>query len=397
MIKIKVENVYKIFGSNIKPALKMLKDGAGKNAILDKTGCAVGVVDASLEVYDKETLVIMGLSGSGKSTLLRCINRLFEPSSGRVIIDGIDVTSLPDEELRRFRQHKFGMVFQQFALFPNKTVLENAYFGLEIRKADKIECVAKGMEALEMVGLKGWADYYPSQLSGGMQQRVGLARALAIDPDILLMDEAFSALDPLIRTEMQDELISLEDKVKKTIIFITHDLNEALKIGDRIVLMKDGRIVQIGTPEEILTNPATEYVEKFVENVDLTRVLTAKDVMIKSSSITYGKDGPKMALHTMKEKGISSIFVVDRSKMFKGIVSAENAKQAVERGERDLQNIVEEITELRVPPDAPLQEIMPVIADSKYPLVVVDENNRLLGMIARGSVIAGLVERGVSQ
>ncbi|HPF06411.1 MAG TPA: glycine betaine/L-proline ABC transporter ATP-binding protein [Spirochaetota bacterium] len=397
MIKIKVENVYKIFGTNIKPALKMLKDGAPKNTILEKTGCAVGVVDASFEVYDKETLVIMGLSGSGKSTLLRCINRLFEPSSGKVTIDGVDVTSLSDEELRKFRQHKFGMVFQQFALFPNKTVLENAYFGLEISKTDKAVCIEKGLEALDMVGLKGWADYYPSQLSGGMQQRVGLARALAINPDILLMDEAFSALDPLIRAEMQDELLSLEDKVKKTIIFITHDLNEALKIGDRIILMKDGKIVQIGTPEDILTNPATEYVEKFVENVDLTRVLTAKDVMIKCSSITYGKDGPKTALHTMKEKGISSIFVVDRAKLFKGVVSAENAKQAVDRGEKDLQNIVEEIQELQVSPDAPLQEIMPVIADSKYPLVVVDDNSRMLGMIARGSVIAGLVERGVSQ
>lgn len=397
MVKIKVENVYKIFGSNIKTALKMLKEGDTKNAILEKTGCAVGVVNASFEIYDRETLVIMGLSGSGKSTLLRCINRLYEPSSGKIIIDNIDVTSLSEEELRKFRQHKFGMVFQQFALFPNKTVLENAYFGLEISKTDKAICVEKGLEALDLVGLKGWADYYPSQLSGGMQQRVGLARALAVNPDILLMDEAFSALDPLIRTEMQDELLSLEDKVKKTIIFITHDLNEALKIGDRIILMKDGKIVQIGTPEEILTNPATEYVEKFVENVDLTRVLTAKDVMIKCSSIIYGKDGPKTALHTMKEKGISSIFVVDKSKLFKGVVSAERAKQAVDRGEKDLQNIIEEITELRVPPDAPLQEIMPVIADSRYPLVVIDESSRMLGMIARGSVIAGLVERGVSQ
>lgn len=397
MVKIKVENVYKIFGGNIRPALKMLKEGRAKSDILEKTGCAVGVDNASFDVYDKESLVIMGLSGSGKSTLLRCINRLYEPTSGKVIIDGTDVTSLTDEELRRFRQHKFGMVFQQFALFPNMTVLENACFGLEVKKTDRRECIEKGMEALDMVGLKGWEDYYPSQLSGGMQQRVGLARALAINPDILLMDEAFSALDPLIRAEMQDELLSLEDRVKKTIIFITHDLNEALKIGDRIILMKDGRIVQIGTPEEILTSPATEYVEKFVENVDLTRVLTAKDVMMKCSTIIYGKDGPKTALHTMKEKGISSIFVVDRAKSFKGIVSAENARLALERCETTLEGIIEEITELRVPPDAPLQEIMPVIANSKYPLVVVNEDNRFLGMIARGSVIAGLVERGVSQ
>jgi glycine betaine/proline transport system ATP-binding protein len=397
MVKIKVENVYKVFGSNIKPAMKMLKSGSDKDTILEKTNCAVGVVNASFEVYEGETLVIMGLSGSGKSTLLRCINRLFEPSSGKVIIDGVDVTALSDEDLRKFRQHKFGMVFQQFALFPNKTVLENAYFGLEIQKVEKEVCVVKGMEALDLVGLKGWEEYYPSQLSGGMQQRVGLARALAINPDILLMDEAFSALDPLIRTEMQEELLSLEDKVKKTIIFITHDLNEALKIGDRIILMKDGEIVQIGTPEVILTKPATEYVEKFVENVDLTRVLTAKDVMVKGISITYGKDGPKTALHTMKERGISSIFVVDKSKIFKGLVSAENAKQALDRGEHDLMNITEEINEYRVSPDTSLQEIMPIIADSKYPLVVLDEYNKFLGIIVRGSLIAGLADRGAVQ
>lgn len=397
MVKIKVENIYKVFGTNIKPAMKMLRAGADKRSILEQTGSAVGVVNASFEVYERETLVIMGLSGSGKSTLLRCINRLFEPSSGRVIIDGVDVTSLSGEELRKFRQRKFGMVFQQFALFPNKTVLENAYFGLEVQKTPRGECIQKGTEALDMVGLKGWEEYLPSQLSGGMQQRVGLARALAINPDILLMDEAFSALDPLIRTEMQEELLSLEDKVKKTIIFITHDLNEALKIGDRIILMKDGEIVQIGTPEEILTKPATEYVEKFVENVDLTRVLTAKDVMVKGSSITYGKDGPKTALHTMKEKGISSIFVVDKSKIFKGVVSAEMAKQAVERGERDLPGILEEINEFRVSPETPLQEIMPVIADSRYPLAVLDESGKFLGIIVRGSVIAGLAERGAAQ
>jgi len=396
MVKLKVVNICKVFGSNIKPALKMLEEGSNKNSILKKTGCAVGVVNASFEVYEGETLVIMGLSGSGKSTLLRCMNRLFEPTSGKVFVDDVDVTALSEEKLRNFRRSKFGMVFQRFALFPNKTVLENAFFGLNIQKADKSICIEKGMEALEMVGLKGWENYYPSQLSGGMQQRVGLARALAINPDILLMDEAFSALDPLIRAEMQEELLSLEDRVKKTIIFITHDLNEALKIGDRIILMKDGEIVQIGTPEDILTRPATEYVEKFVENVDLTRILTAKDVMVKGSSITYGKDGPKTALHMMKEKGISSIFVIDKSKVFKGIVAAETARQAAEKGERDLENILEKISEYCVLPDTPLKELMPIAANSKYPLAVLDENKKFLGMIVRGSVIGGLVERGVS-
>ena len=390
MPKIRVENVYKIFGSNVKSALNMLNGGADKAAILKKTGCAVGVVDASFEVYEGETLVIMGLSGSGKSTLLRCLNKLHKVTSGKVFIDDVDVTALNEDDLIEFRRKKFGMVFQRFALLPNKTVLENTYFGLEIQGVDLEVRVQKAKEALDLVGLKGWENHYPSQLSGGMQQRVGLARALAVDPDILLMDEAFSALDPLIRTEMQDELLSLEDAVKKTIIFITHDLSEALKIGDRIVLMKDGKIVQIGTPEDILSNPANSYVEKFVENVDMTRVLTARDVMIKASTITFPKDGPKTALHTMREKGISSIFVVDKARYFKGIVSAENSKAAIEKGDKQIDDFLESIDEYKVLPDTPLQEIMPVMADARYPIAVIDENNKFLGMIVRGSVIAGL-------
>ena len=392
-VKVKVENLNKIFGPHPKKAMKMLNEGKDKAEILDKTGCAVGVIDASFEVYEGETLVVMGLSGSGKSTLLRCINRLFEPTSGNVYIDGKDITTLNAEELRQIRQQKFGMVFQRFALFPHKTILENTVFGLEIQGVEKGEREEKGKKALAQVGLTGWADYYPGQLSGGMQQRVGLARALAIDPDILLMDEAFSALDPLIRTEMQDELLALEDQVNKTIIFITHDLDEALRIGDRIILMKDGRIVQIGTNEDILTNPATEYVERFVENVDMTKVLTANDVMVKASFVT-SKDGPRTALHAMREKGISSIFVLDKGKKLQGIVLAEDAKKMVDSGKGSLEDIVIRYEKYIVTPDTPLQDIMPVMVDVRFPVAVVDEENRLKGIIVRGSIIAGLVEKG---
>ncbi len=393
-IKIKIENIEKIFGENRKEARRLLEKGVVKNEILEKTGCAVGVVDASFEVREGETLVVMGLSGSGKSTLLRCLNRLYEPTAGKVTIDDTDVTALKKEELRKFRQEKFGMVFQGFALLPHKTVLDNAAFGLELQKWELAKRREKAAEALELVGLKGWESHYPGQLSGGMQQRVGIARALAVEPDILLMDEAFSALDPLIRADMQDELLALEDTVKKTIVFITHDLDEALKIGDRIVLMKDARVVQIGTPDDILMRPKTEYVKRFVENVDRSKVLSAKDVMVKASTITYPKDGPRAALRIMKEKGISSIFVVDKGRKFKGIVMADRADSAIDNEEKDLDNILEIYEKYVVSPETPLQEIMPVMTDSRYPVAVVDDERKFQGMIVRGSIIAGLSEGG---
>lgn len=294
--KITVEEVFKIFGRDPQRGVKMLGEGLSKETILEKARLTVGVDDASFEVAEGELLVVMGLSGSGKSTLLRCINRLIEPTAGRVLIDGVDITTLDEEQLRRLRMKKFGMVFQRFALLPHRTVLQNTEFGLEIQNVEAALREQKAREALKLVGLAGWEDSLPDELSGGMQQRVGLARALAVDPDILLMDEAFSALDPLIRREMQDELLSLQSRKKKTILFITHDLDEALKLGDRIVIMKDGRIVQIGTPEDILTNPATNYVEKFVEDVNLAKVLTARSVMHKASTVTLAKDRPKTAL-----------------------------------------------------------------------------------------------------
>ncbi|SMP49986.1 quaternary amine ABC transporter ATP-binding protein [Desulfonatronum lacustre] len=392
--KIRVEHLTKIFGSNSKEALKLLQSGVGKDKILEKTGCGVGVADASFTVAPGEIVVVMGLSGSGKSTLVRCINRLIEPTAGKILIDDQDITTLSMDELRQVRLTKLGMVFQNFALFPHRTVCQNAEYGLEIQGMDPAKRREKAMIALEQVGLKGWEDYYPVNLSGGMQQRVGLARALALDPDILLMDEAFSALDPLIRGDMQDELINLQSKMQKTILFISHDLDEALKLGDRIVLMKDGAIVQIGTAEQILTNPANEYVSRFVENVDITKVLTAESVMIKPKAVVFlAAHGPKSALRFMQKQGLSQIFVHDEKHKVIGYVTADEASEATKRGETELHHIMQ-TDFVSVPPDTPAADLIPIMANLPHPLPVVGTDGRLMGVIIRGSLLAALAERG---
>ncbi len=393
-VKISIQNVYKIFGRNPEKAREMLGQGMDKDEILDATGHVIGVDDASFDVHEGETVVVMGLSGSGKSTLIRCVNRLIEPTFGKVYIDGQDITELGIDELRALRREKFGMVFQSFALFPHKTVAENAAYGLEIQGIDPEVRRQKAEEALALVGLKGWGNYYPENLSGGMKQRVGLARALAVEPDVLLMDEAFSALDPLIRTDMQDELLSLESQVQKTILFITHDLDEALKMGDRIVLMKDGAIEQVGTAEEILTKPATEYVAKFVANVDITKVLTAADVMKKPQPVAFLKDGPRMALRKMKEAGLSGIFVVRQNNWeLLGHVSAGRAAEAVKKADRWLEDITSRDECATVPLDEPVRNIFPLVAENNNPVAVIDEHNSLKGIVVRGSVLAALAER----
>ena len=389
--KIVVKELYKIFGAHPDKALKLLKEGKSKDEILKKTGQGVGVADVNFHVDEGEILVIMGLSGSGKSTLVRCINRLIEPSYGKILLEGTDVTTLNKEELRILRQKRFGMVFQHFALFPRRSVLKNVEYGLEIQKVDKAKREQSALKALEQVGLKGWEHSYPAQLSGGMQQRVGLARALALDPDIMLMDEAFSALDPLIRRDMQDELLKLQEKMHKTIIFISHDLDEALKLGDRIILMKDGYIVQEGTAEEILTNPATSYVEKFVEDVDISKVITAEIVMKNPGEVaSYAHDGPKAALWKMKQAGISSIFVQHKGKL-KGIVSADDAARALNNGDKDLLNILQTDIE-KIPPDTPANDLFPLLVSNSSPLAVVDEEEHLLGVIVKGALLAALSE-----
>jgi glycine betaine/proline transport system ATP-binding protein len=391
MKKIEIKSLYKIFGPHPEKVMPLLEQGLSKDAIMEKTRHGVGVADVSFDVDEGEILVVMGLSGSGKSTLVRCINRLIEPTSGTVLVNGEDVVKLSEKALRHFRQKHFGMVFQNFALFPHRSVLKNVEYGLEIQHVDQKKRTDVSMQALEQVGLKGWEESYPDQLSGGMQQRVGLARALALDADIMLMDEAFSALDPLIRRDMQDELLELQDRLQKTTVFISHDLDEAIKLGDRIVLMKDGMIVQVGTAEEILTNPATEYVAKFVEDVDMTKVITAENIMKKSETIAYYKtDGPKAALRKMKKASISKIFV-RQERHLAGIVTAADAVQAAKRGEKTLENIL--ITDIqRVSPDTPAADLFPLLATSNYPIAVVNETDNLQGVIIKGLLVAALAE-----
>ena len=391
--KIVIKDLYKIFGPRPEEALQMVKEGRSKEEIMGKTRHGVGVVNVNFTVNTGEILVVMGLSGSGKSTLVRCINRLIEPTEGKVYVNGEDVTALNSAGLRKFRQKHFGMVFQNFALFPHRSVVANVEYGLEVQGVAANARRDAAMQAIEQVGLKGWEDSMPDQLSGGMQQRVGLARALALDADIMLMDEAFSALDPLIRRDMQDELLDLQDKVNKTIVFISHDLDEAIKLGDRIVLMKDGAIVQQGTAEEILTNPANDYVAKFVEDVDMSKILTAESVMKKFETMAYLKtDGPKASLRKMQAAGISSIFVRQDGRVV-GIVTAKGCRQAADRGEKTLHNVLDENI-CKVTKDTAANDLFALLANNPHPLAVVNEKDHLVGVVVAGSLLAKLAEAG---
>ncbi len=367
----------------------MLKQGVSKGEIMEKTGHAVGLQDVSLSIEAGEIFVVMGLSGSGKSTLVRCLNRLIEPTSGQILIDGQDVLKLNDKGLRELRQRKMAMVFQRFGLLPHRTVLQNIAYGLEVQGVPRAEREERAMHWVETVGLKGWENSYPHQLSGGMQQRVGIARALCNDPEILLMDEPFSALDPLIRREMQEELISLQDKLHKTIIFITHDLDEALRLGDRIAILKDGKVVQVGTSEEILTRPADDYVAEFTRDVNRSRVLTARSVMYKPNAVMLERAGPRAALKIMEDQGLSSVFVLDGDNRFRGLVTVDDAVTAAQKGVRELHDLIR--TDVPTTgPETVLEELLPLAATSNWPIAVVDENGKLLGVIPRVAVLAGL-------
>ncbi|MBY5034364.1 glycine betaine/L-proline ABC transporter ATP-binding protein [Streptococcus gallolyticus] len=385
---LEVNHLTKVFGKKQKAALELVKQGKSKEEILKKTGATVGVYDANFDIKEGEIFVIMGLSGSGKSTLVRMLNRLIEPSSGQILLGDKDISKLNDSDLREIRRHDINMVFQSFALFPHRTILENTEFGLELRGVDKEERRQIAERALDNSGLLAFKDQYPNQLSGGMQQRVGLARALANSPKILLMDEAFSALDPLIRREMQDELLDLQANQQQTIIFISHDLNEALRIGDRIALMKDGKIIQIGTGEEILTNPANDFVREFVEDVDRSKVLTAQNIMIKPITTTIGIDGPQVALNRMYNEEVSMLMATDRRRHLLGSVTTDAALEARKKG-IPLADVVN--TDIvTVSKDTIITDIMPLIYDSSSPIAVTDDNNRLLGVVIRGRLIEAL-------
>ncbi|MBW3522705.1 glycine betaine/L-proline ABC transporter ATP-binding protein [Chryseobacterium sp. NKUCC03_KSP] len=386
-VKLKVEDLTIIFGKNKEKALELLDKGFSKKEILEKTGCTVGINKASFEIYEGEFFVIMGLSGSGKSTLLRCLNRLNEPTAGKVYINNDNITDKNNKDLLEVRRTEMSMVFQKFGLLPHHTVLSNAAFGLEIRGESKTIREEKAQKALDIVGLNGFENQLPSQLSGGMQQRVGLARALANDPEVLLMDEAFSALDPLIKSEMQDQLLELQETLQKTIVFITHDLDEAIKIGDRIVIMKDGVIEQIGTAEDILTDPASDYVKAFVEKVDRKTIITAKSLMFdKPTVVRFRKDGPEGALRKMRTTGLETLPVVDLQNKFLGFVTLSDIVQIAKKKEPTVESVINSNVP-SVYQEATVEEMLPLISGSKSAIAVVDETNKFLGLVTQLSLI----------
>jgi len=398
MSKIEVKDLYLIFGNQTNRALDLVKKGMSKEEVLEKTKCTLAVKDNNFSIEQGEIFVVMGLSGSGKSSLIRCFNRLNEPTSGSITVSGRDVLKMNENELRELRRTEMSMVFQHFGLLPHRTVVSNTAFGLEIHGKPDEENFQKAREILKTVGLGGYEDMMTSELSGGMQQRVGLARALTTNPEILLMDEAFSALDPLIRVQMQDELIELQRKMQKTIVFITHDLDEALKLGDRIAIMKDGAIVQIGTPEEILVKPADDYVKAFVENVDRGNIVTAGSLMFKDTGkLVIEKDGPALALRRMREMGVNRLPVVDRKNKFLGFVMDKDVSDLKKQDDRDLKKILISDVMPMVSPDTPAADLLPMFIDKQLPLPVVDEEERLLGVAIHSSVISVVTGRDVEE
>ncbi|WP_243228708.1 glycine betaine/L-proline ABC transporter ATP-binding protein [Microbacterium sp. CIAB417] len=380
-------HLFKVFGRNPNQAVRRLKAGESRTDVLDAGTAAV--IDASFTVNRGEIFVIMGLSGSGKSTIIRMLNGLHDATDGTVIVGGDQITDVPAARLREIRRDNVSMVFQHFALLPHRTVAANVAYPLELKGVPKAERLAKAEEVLAMVGLAGWGDKLPSELSGGMQQRVGIARALAADTDILLMDEAFSALDPLIRREMQEQLLELQQKLQKTIVFITHDLNEAMFLGDRIAVMRDGRIVQIGTPEDILTDPANDYVEQFVQDVDRARVLTAANVMERPRPVVAESAGPRTALRQMRDAYMSAAYVTGRDRKLIGIVTDRDAVKMIRKGDSQLASIVKPVPQ-SVSEDEILMNLFVPAVESPLPLAVTDAAGRLVGVIPRVTLLAAL-------
>jgi glycine betaine/proline transport system ATP-binding protein len=386
-IAVKAHKLYKVFGRRAQDAVRALEAGAARKDV-ENLGTAA-VIDASFEVKAGEIFVVMGLSGSGKSTLIRMLNGLLEPTSGTVTVGSTNISGIPAKELREVRRHQVSMVFQHFALMPHRTVLENAAYALEVQGVGKQEREDRARSVIDTVGLGGWGDKLPDELSGGMKQRVGLARALAAETDILLMDEAFSALDPLIRREMQEQLIELHADLGKTIIFITHDLNEAMFLGDRIAVMRDGRIVQVGTPEDILTDPANDYVAQFVQDVDRARVLTASSAMEPARSVVSHTAGPRAALREMRDLQTSAAFVVGRGRKLMGAVRDRDVMRLVKNKNSELESAIDTAV-AAVTEDVALSDLYEVAVENDLPIAVIDEERRLLGVIPRVTLLAAL-------
>ncbi|MBO1750919.1 glycine betaine/L-proline ABC transporter ATP-binding protein [Actinotalea sp. BY-33] len=393
MAALRAEGVYKVFGRRPAEAVRRLQAGATRDEV--KNHGTAAVIDASFEVEAGETFVVMGLSGSGKSTLIRMLNGLQPPTAGRVVLGDADLSTVSSKEMRQIRQKRVSMVFQHFALLPHRTIIDNAAYPLALQDVDRTERRQRAGRALEMVGLSGWEDHLPSELSGGMRQRVGLARALAADTEILLMDEAFSALDPLIRREMQEQLLELQETLGKTIVFITHDLNEAMHLGDRIAMMRDGQIVQIGTAEQILSDPANDYVAQFVADVDKTRVLTAGSVMVRPAAVVTSGAGPRVALREMREAQASAAYLVDKDRTLRGVLRDEDVVAAQRAGSESLVDLTrDEVTAVDV--DAPLSEIFAPSAESPLPVPVVDARGRLVGVIPRVTLLEAMAPNDTS-
>ena len=388
---IAAEHLYKIFGRRPHRGVEALRRG-GTREQLRAQGLTPAVIDANFTVEAGEIFVVMGLSGSGKSTLIRMINGLHPATSGDVMIDGENLAKLRGEALRRVRREKISMVFQHFALLPHRTVGENAAYGLKIQGINRSEREARAERALSMVGLSGWGGSLPSELSGGMQQRVGLARALAAETHIMLMDEAFSALDPLIRREMQDQLVDLQQRLDKTVLFITHDLNEAMRLGDRIAMMRDGRIEQIGTAEEILNVPTNNYVAQFVQDVDRAKVLTAGAVMEPPAVVIGAEQGPQQAHKLIREHQLDALAVVRRDRTPVGVVLPGEVAVAVREGSHRLP--LTERSSTTVGQDTPLGDLLGQAAQQESPLLVVDEQGRLVGLVPRVTLLAALANDG---
>jgi glycine betaine/proline transport system ATP-binding protein len=389
--KIEARNLVKIYGDNTQKALELFNEGMSRSEILKETGLTLGVAGANFEVAEGEIFVLIGLSGSGKSTLLRCINGLLMPTSGSLLVDGKAVEKMEEKELRKLRGEKISMVFQHFAILPNRTIIDNVAFGLEIRGVEREQRWAKAAQALETVGLGDWKNKMPQELSGGMKQRVGLARALVMDSDILLMDEPFGALDALIRAEMQEELVTLQREIKKTVVFVTHDLDEALRLGDRIAIMRDGAIEQIGTADEILAEPANEYVEKFLTGIDVSKILDADSISKWPPETVRDTESVSVALHRMKKVDTDYLFVTGARRKLAGFVTRDDLLPLSKKRQPSFKEVIHEADTILG--STIMRDVYPVLRQAERALAVVDDNGRFLGVITHNTLVESLDER----
>ena len=387
-IILRMDHVNKLYGPNKSEVARMMQNGSNKDEVYKQTGCTVALWDVTFDVPEGEIFVVIGLSGSGKSTAVRCFNKLTEPTDGGVYYRDQNVMEMPQKELLEYRRNKISMVFQSFGLMSHRNVMNNVAYSLEVRGMSRDEREKKAIEAISMVGLDGWAYQSCDQLSGGMRQRVGIARALVSDPEILLMDEPFSALDPLVRKDMQFELLQIQRKLKKTIVFITHDIDEAFKMGDTVCIMKDGKVVQIGTPEELTMNPADDYVKEFIESADRSKVATVKNIMITPSSIVKCKESPDRAVRVMRDNNLSSVVVIDNDMQLKGILTLQEALEARGSG-KHAEDLCKQIP--NVGPDTMVSEIIPMASEAWYPIAVTDEGGGLLGLVTKASILSSLL------